>query len=430
MRYYGVPGVSIAVVNDGKLEWAKGYGIREAGATDAVTTETLFQAASISKALAAMAALALVQDGRLDLDENVNLKLKSWLVPENEFTKEHKVTLRRLLSHSAGVNVEDVGSYASYEAVPTLLQALDARPPAESVPIRVESVPGKQFRYSGGGYSVIQQLLTDVAGKPFPVVVQELVFTKIGMVSSTFRQPLPSEMARVAASGHDVMGQPLQGRWYTFPQTAAAGLWTTPSDLARFVIEVQESVHGRSNVVLRQALTKQMMTPQLGGYGLSLWLGGNGKVATFSHPGRNEGFTCMLFAYVEAGQGAVVMTNGDGGNSLFNEILRAVAHEYGWPDYRPRQKAVVPTNAALFGSYVGAYEVAGIRVTITTNGQELYVVAPPVWPQRLTLYPSGKDTFFPLEEDADLTFVRGTEGRIVELRAVASGQTVTAKKVN
>jgi hypothetical protein len=221
----------------------------------------------------------------------------------------------------------------------------------------------------------------------------------------------------------------LKGRWYSFPQAAAAGLWTTPSDLARFAIELQRSYNGGPNALLSIDTTKQMVTPQLGGYGLGVWLAGKEKSATFSHPGKNEGFVCILFAYLETGQGAVVMTNGDGGNGLFNEILRAIAQEYGWPDYRQREKTVVAVNPTVHESYVGEYEISGIRVTISTDGEQLFVQAPPVWPQRVRLYPSGDDKFFLVDEDVDLTFVKDPQGHVAEMRALASGQNVVAKKV-
>jgi CubicO group peptidase (beta-lactamase class C family) len=429
MAFYHVPGVGIAVVNNGALEWARSYGVAAAHETRPVTIDTLFQAASISKPLTATAALALVQDGRLSLDEDVNLKLNSWRVPGNTFTAGHKVTLRALLAHNAGFNIEDVGSYTAGEPLPTVVQALDGLPPAHSPPIRVEAEPGKAFRYSGGGYTVIQQLLIDVTGKPFPDLMQDLVLRRVGMTSSTFRQPLPAEREAAAATGHDVNGEPLPGRWHIFPQAAAAGLWTTPSDLARFAIGMQRSFKGEPNAVLSMAMTKEMMTPSLAGYGFGWWLGGTRTRMSFSHPGKNEGFLCMLFAYLDTGQGAVVMTNGDGGNALFNEILRAISHEYGWPDYQQREKTAVAGNPAAYPSYIGEYEVNGTHLTISQRGQDLFVQAPPAWPQPLKLYPAGDDQFFLVDEDVDLSFAKDTEGRVVEMRARAGGQNGVAKKV-
>ena len=177
-------------------------------------------------------------------------------------------------------------------------------------------------------------------------------------------------------------------------------------------------------------MTKTMLTKGLGGYALGLFVGGDEKRTNFAHAGQNEGFTCILFGYVEAGQGAVIMTNGDGGSGLFNEILRAVAREYGWPDYRPLEKAVVASNPVPYGSYVGEYEISGIRATISTDGQRLFVIAPPVWPRRLTLYPESGDRFFPLEQDVDLRFVKDAQGHVTAMEAVANGQTMTAKRVN
>jgi CubicO group peptidase (beta-lactamase class C family) len=429
MAYYRVPGVSIAIVNNGKIEWAKGYGVLEARGTNAVTALTLFQAASISKPLAAMAALSLVQAGNLNLDENVNLKLKSWQVPDNEFTRDQKVTLRRLLNHSAGLNVEDVGSYAADEPLPTLAQALDGVKPAHSPPIRVDVVPGTKWRYSGGGYSVVQQLLIDVTDKPFAELMQELVLRRIGMTHSTFDEPLPHNLEAMAATGHDMNGKPLKGRWHIFPQAAAAGLWTTPTDLAQFAIELQKSYDGRSNRVLSVDMTREMLRKQVGGYGLGLWLGGKEKITNFSHAGQNEGYTCILVDYLDTGKGAVIMTNGDRGSGLFNEILRAIAREYGWPDYQPMEKTVADVDPALYRSYVGDYDANGILTTITTDGQQLFALASPLGPEPLRLYPSADDRFFLLQQDVDLAFVKDTQGHVTEMRATANGQEMTARKV-
>src|SRR5688572_27074372 len=135
MRHYKVPGVSIAVIDSFRIAWARGYGVRETGGTSSITTETLFQAASISKPIAAVAALRLVQKGKLDLDEDVNVKLRSWKVPENAFTLARPVTLRRLLSHGAGLTVHGFRGYTSSAPVPTVLQVLDGHSPANSAAI-------------------------------------------------------------------------------------------------------------------------------------------------------------------------------------------------------------------------------------------------------------------------------------------------------
>ena len=329
MRHYHVPGVSIAVVNGGRIEWARGYGELQAGNGRKVDSETLFQAASISKPVAALTAMRLVEMGKLSLDEDVNVKLRSWKVPENEFTKTEKVTLRRLLSHTAGVTVHGFRGYAANEPVPTLLQALDGVKPANSPAIRVDIVPGTQWRYSGGGYVIVQELIEDVTGKPFEDVANELVLRPLGMTRSAYQQPLSDALASNAAHAHDSDGKPIEGRWHTYPERTAAGLWTTPSNLARVILAMQ-----RPGKAIQPKSADVMLTVVRDNYGLGFGVGRADGARSFAHGGANEGFRCTLFGYRDTGRGAVVMTNGDQGGELAAEVLRAISAEYGWPDYR------------------------------------------------------------------------------------------------
>lgn len=379
MRHYKVPGVTIAVIDSFRIAWARGYGVREAGGTSPVTTETLFQAASISKPVAALAALRLVQEGKLDLDEDVNLKLTSWKVPENDFTIVQPVTLRRLLSHGAGLTVHGFPGYASNARVPTVLQVLEGQSPANTAAIRADTVPGARWRYSGGGYTVMQQLLEDVTGKSFPDVMRTLVLTPLGMSRSTYEQPLPSTLIGNAASGHRSDGTIVQGRWYTHPEMAAAGLWTTPSDVARYAIEVQLAAAGRSNKVLSQPTAAQILTRQTGTHGLGPGLGGEGHDASFSHGGANQGFRAYFIAFRERGQGAVVMTNADGGGALASEIVRALAEEYDWPSSRPVEKTAVDVALETLSSVAGRYALEAqpsMVITITVDSGRVIVDVP------------------------------------------------------
>ncbi len=418
MAKYKVPGVSIAVINDGKLEWAKGYGVTEAGGATPVTPikpDTLFQAASISKPVAALAALALVEQGKLSLDENVNAKLKSWQVPDNEFTKEQKVTLRRLLSHNAGLTVHGFRGYASDETVPTVTQILNGEKPANSAAVRVDVLPGSRWRYAGGGYTVMQQLLVDVTGKPFPQLVRELVLDQVGMKLSGYEQPLPEARTSQAAIGHRTTGLAVKGKWHTYPEMAAAGLWTTPSDLARFAIELQQAYAGKSSKVISQAMVKQLLTKQAGDYGLGLGVAGEGKTFTFSHGGSNEGFKCMLIAFAETGQGAVVMTNGDQGSRLGDELLRAIAKEYGWAARQAAERESVRVETAIYADYAGEYEFrpGQTRKIVQENGKLFIVPGPNA---RFELFPASPTRYF-IESDPNVwhQFNRNAEGKVSEL---------------
>lgn len=422
MRFYNVPGVSVAVINGGAVEWARGYGVLEAGGSEPVTPHTRFQAASISKPIAAMAVLRIVEAGFLALDEDVNAKLRSWKVPENEFTKQEKVTLRRVLSHSAGLTVHGFAGYEAGGPMPTLVQVLDGVKPANSAPIRVDVVPGSLWRYSGGGYTVLQQMLIDMARRPFPVIVRDGVLGPIGMTDSSYDQPWPESLRGQAASGHTANGKVIPGRYHTYPELAAAGLWTTPTDLARFALAIQQAAAGKSEL-LSQATAKQMLTVQKGAYGLGLSLDGSGPIARFSHGGSNAGFQCLMVAYVETGQGAVVMTNGDRGAMLAQEIVRAIAAEYGWRDYPgTREKTVAQVDPTIYKAYVGRYEYAPGRVIgIRVEGNMLMATDGRPDERGVELLPESPSKFFQPVQALEFEFVRGPGGEVTHM--IVNGST-------
>ncbi len=329
MEHYHTPGVSIAVINDGRVEWAHGFGVTESGSTNPVTDTTLFQAASISKPIFALGVMRLVEEGKLNLDNDVNDYLKSWKVPPNVSGQPH-VTLRQILGHTAGFTIHGFAGYTTTEPLPSLVDILDGRPPAHSSPIRVMLTPGSQYRYSGGGVEVAQQLVMDVTGKPFPQFMQTTVLTPLGMSCSTYEQPLAKEWESRAASGHTTNGTVIAGHWHVYPEMAAAGLWTTPSDLARAGIDLQHALAGKSGTLLPQSAIAEMMKPGLGQVGISFFITGNGDTARFSHNGANAGFRCQMAFCEHRGLGCVIMTNGDGADALLGEIERAIAHEYAW----------------------------------------------------------------------------------------------------
>jgi CubicO group peptidase (beta-lactamase class C family) len=365
MEVYKVPGLSVAVVDNFKIVWAKAYGVTEAGGATPVTTKTLFQAGSISKPVAATGALYLVEHGKLSLDEDVNRKLVSWKVPENEFTKDQKVTLRRLMSHSAGLSVHGFPGYAVDEPVPTLVQIFNGEKPANTAPIRVDLVPGTKSRYSGGGITIEQQLVIDVTGEPFPKFMRETVLDKIGMLDSTYEQPLPAGRAVLAASGTYADGKVVRGKWHIYPEMAAAGLWTTPSDLAQFAIEIALSKQGKANHVLSQAMTQQMLTPQIDRIGLGFFLGDKNNPGQFGHGGADEGFQAMLTMFSDSGHGIAVMANSDNGIAVANYLIKSVAKEYAWNNTPEKEPAadVLMLIADLRGTQVALERYASIKKT-------------------------------------------------------------------
>ncbi|MCP3063484.1 serine hydrolase [Myxococcus sp. K38C18041901] len=333
MELYKVPGLSLAVFDQGKLVWAKGYGVKQAGGTEPVTIDTLFQAASISKPVTAMAAMHHAEKNKWSLDENVNDKLVSWKLPDNDFTKEQKVTLRRLLSHTAGTTVHGFGGYAVDAPLPTTQQILDGEKPANTSAVRVDTVPGTITRYSGGGTTIVQQFLADQLKKPFPQIMKETVLTPLGMKDSTFEQPLPASLAPRAATGTHPDGKSVQGGWHVYPEMAPAGLWTTPSDLARAALEMSKATKGQSKRVVSQAMAKQMLTRQPESEAFGIGFMRNPGQGWFGHGGANEGYRAVMVAFAESGSGIVVMTNSDNGSRLFERLVASAISVYGWKGY-------------------------------------------------------------------------------------------------
>lgn len=422
MNRWNVPGASIAVIDGGALEWARGYGLLEAGDADSVTKRTRFQAASISKPVAAFAALRLVEDGTLILDAPVNRQLQRWTIPSNAFTRDTSVTLRGLLSHTAGMTVSGFPGYPAGDSIPSLVQVLNGTPPANTPPIRVNARPGATMRYSGGGYTVMQQQLIDATGRPFPALMDSLVLNPLQMVRSTFQQPLLDAFAPGAASAHTRNGTPVDGRWHTYPELAAAGLWTTAPDLARFAIQLYSAYEGRSGL-LPQDLARTMMTPVHDGYGLGVSINGRGDSLYVSHSGGNRGYRCLMIMHPTTGDGAVVLTNGYGGSVLTREIMRAIAYAYDWPGSRwdVQSKPVVDLRPDQLDRYAGTYvseEGSDVTVRVTDRG---LVATVPVIGDDLLLRPLSNERFFTTEFNAEVAFPSGSSGAVDSVEVYLNG---------
>lgn len=353
MTRLNVPGVSVAVIRGGKIAWAKGYGVTHANGAP-VTPQTLFQAASISKPVAAMAALKMVEAGQLELDADINTVLTSWKLPPGP--AKRPATLRQLLSHTAGTTVSGFRGYAAGAQVPTLQQVLEGAAPANSGPIRIEGMPGDAWNYSGGGYTVVQQAMIDRSGRPFDALMEETVLKPLGMSDSSFAQPLPGALQARAALPHAENGKPTTGGAHTYPELAAAGMWTTPTDLAKFALALQRGAGGADGV-LSPTMTRTMLRPVMNNYALGLQIDGKAPQHAFSHGGSNMGYQNTLYAYVARGDGAVVMTNGDAGAQLAQSVIRAIAAEYRWPSYQTVMRKAIALPAATRTKLAGRYEI-------------------------------------------------------------------------
>ncbi len=364
LRELGIPGVSIAVVINGELDWAKGYGMADSSENRTVDSNTLFLAGSISKPVAAVRALQLYEQGILDIDENVNTYLTSWKLPENEFTVKEKVTTRRMLNHTAGLTVWGFPGYDKGDTIPTVPEVLDGKGNTDSV--RVYKEPGESWQYSGGGYTIMQLMITDLEKQSFPELMETHVLSPLGMEVSTFKNPLPGNLHHLAATGYRRNGSEVEGKWPIYPEMAAAGLWTTPTELIKYPVEIQQILLSGEDGLLKKETVDQMLTPGMNNHGL----GPTVSELTFGHNGADEGFRAGLVAWKESADAVVIMVNSDNGSIMF-EILLAIAEEYNLKGIEPNRKRVAEMSETKLSSFEGTYamnEFGETKIRIMDRG--------------------------------------------------------------
>jgi CubicO group peptidase (beta-lactamase class C family) len=334
MEFYNVHGLSIAVIKNYKMIWAKGYGFADTSDSRPVTVETLFQAASISKSLNALGLLKLVNRKKIDLEKDINIYLRSWKFPYDTAKTHNKpITLMHLLSHSGGLNVHGFPGYTWSDQLPSDADILDGKKPAKTSAVRSEFEPGIKFKYSGGGTVITKQLITDITGESYDEYMRTEVLEPLGMARSFFTQPPPPGAFPNLATAYHLSGSPVAGKFLIYPEQAPDGLWTTPSDLAKFIIEVQLSLVGKSNKLLSRELTRTMLKPHIENAGLGVFIEGKENQKYFTHSGINEGFRCLFYGSFEGGNGVVIMVN-SGNRSIILEVLDSVAKVYNWKGFK------------------------------------------------------------------------------------------------
>lgn len=428
MAHHKVAGLAVAVINNFKIEWAKGYGVIEAGKPEPVDEQTLFQAGSISKPVAAMGALKLVERGLLSLDTPVNDTLKSWQLGENDFTTRQPVTLRLLLMHTAGTTVHGFPGYNRSLPLPATVQVLSGEPPVNTPKVAVNILPGSKWRYSGGGITVAQLMVMDVTGKPFAEFMRETVLDPIGMTRSTYEQPLPESLHANAARGHNSQGKLIDGGWNNYPELAAAGLWTTPVDLAKFAIELMLERKGESQKVLSRESAVLMTTGNKDHWGIGIVATGEGEAFRIAHGGSNAGFKCDLVAYPETGKGVAIMTNGDAGPRVAADLTRAVAREDGWADRLPIELDPLELDEKILTGYLGRYRMDSdtLVYTVSLDGGKLWIKVPAQ--PRTELLPKSATEFLVRDSATLVRFVEGEDGAVAGIRFGDEADQPLAKK--
>jgi CubicO group peptidase (beta-lactamase class C family) len=406
LRMLNIPGISIAVVVDGELAWARGYGMADSAANKPVTPETLFLAGSISKPVAALAALNMVEEGRLSLDENVNTRLVSWKLPDNEFTVDEKVTLRRILNHTAGLTVWGFPGYDKGDTIPSVIDVLDGNGNTDSV--RVYKKPGESWMYSGGGYTIMQLLMTDVDRKSFPSIMAERVLTPLGMDKSTYENPLPAVYHTLAATGYRANGREVEGKWPIYPEMAAAGLWTTPSQLIRYAQGIHSIYLKNKKGIISKALTLEMLSPGMNNHGLGPGIGK--EEIWWGHGGADEGFRARLVAWKDQAHAIVVMVNSDNG-SIIDEVFLAIANAYGWPGIEPTSKKVISLDPAIGKEIAGDWEIERVGQASVTHEDGRLVITGSFSDKPIVLLAENDSTFFDRTNGQAIIFSK-TNGKI------------------
>src|SRR5688572_8649129 len=418
MAHYKVPGLSIAVVKDYQLDWAKGYGEADVSEHRKVTEETVFQAASISKSLNAVGLLKLAQDGKIDLSSDINNYLTAWKFPYDDASKGKKISVANLLSHTAGLSVHGFRGYGSYEPIPTVVDIMDGKSPANSDAIRSMFEPGLRVQYSGGGTTISQLIVTDITHTPYDVFMSTNVLTPLSMDNSFFTQPPPQSKRSVLATAYHGDGSEVKGKFHVYPEQAAAGLWTNPTDLSKYIIETQLSMEGKSAKVLNQSFTNTRLTPYLEQAGLGIFIRKIGNNDYFEHGGANEGFRCIYMGSMKGGNGIVVMVNSDNG-LILQEVVNSVFSVYGWDEFKPVTKKIVALTPQQWKSLEGLYELESdknVHLQFTSENDKL--ILKQSWDgKEITFEAESEVEFFCRDFDFPLKFTKNERGEATKVLA-------------
>lgn len=419
MKFYHANGVSIAVIKDYKIEWAKGYGWADSLEQKPVTTKTLFQAGSNSKSINAVGVLNLVQEGKLNLNADINDYLKTWKFPYDSLSKGKKITIANLLSHTGGITVHGFAGYENGDKIPTITQILNGQKPANSEAIRSMYEPSLKYEYSGGGTTISQLIIEDVTGKPYDEYMWENVLKPLGMTNSSYTQLPLSVKQNLLATGYYNDGKAVKGKYHIYPEQAAAGLWTNPTDLAKYVIETQLSLQGKSQKVLSKEMTKVRLTPYIDDRAaLGVFIINKNGVKNFEHGGVDEGFVSQYIGTLEGGNGVVVMTN-TYNTALFDEIIRSVSLTYDWKNaYTPDIKKEIHMKGEDLQPYLGKYGSGDFIWSIIKKENDIYLSINDnqywgtcMWKIHFT----NENNFFITEKNSEFLFVRDTLGKITAL---------------
>jgi CubicO group peptidase (beta-lactamase class C family) len=408
MPFYRVPGVAVAVMDRNAIEWSREYGVCDLRTGEPVAQNTVFQVGALGQPVTAAAVLELVKDGKLDIDTDVNARLHSWRVPRNALAEKSNITLRSLLTHTAGFPISPLPGYSRDRTAPSLIDLLNGRDAASALALTPDAPPGQEVRPSEIGFAVLQQIVADTASEPFPTFVKERIFGPLGMKFSTFAMPIPETGGNRPATGHTRDGKAIEGKWLNYP---GDGLWTNPSEFLSFAAAVMQTAMGSGQHLLSAELARSMLTRQFGNAGFGFAIDGQGTDIRIHLRGHTRGYTGSLDIYPYKGQGAVIMTNSDNGIFITEEILRAMAAAYEWPDFKPVEHAVYRLDPSNYRTYIGRYQVMP-DYFLDVTFEDYYLVVRPTGQAPTKFYVESQTFFFSVDPYIRIQFLSDDRGRV------------------
>ena len=428
IQYFRVPGVSIAVIDNYEIAWAKGYGNKQLGMVDPVSPETLFQAGTLTMALTAAGVLKAVDSGLIDLDGDIDAYLENWSIRTQSDAGAGRITPLSLLMHTAGISDQTFAGYPEGQELPDLTAILNGEKPA-STPLIWRRWPiGNEPRFSQAGYLILQKIIADTSGLDFVSFINTNILSPAEMGLSLIAAQLAEDIRFQAASGHLREGQPLEGKWKGHPELAVSGLWTTASDLARFALTLISDARGLTSTLLSPASARRMLTPQLYNQGIAFTVDDSGDNLNFHLRGSADGFRGFLVAYPATGRGAVILTNSDNGQYLIEEILRALAAAYEWPHFKQQEKTLLRLDPSAYDQYVGRYEVNPDYI-LTITHEDYYLIIQPTGQAPTRFYVENPTLFFSTSPYIQIQFFKDAAGNVDSLILRQAGNDIEAKKV-
>jgi CubicO group peptidase (beta-lactamase class C family) len=354
MDFFNTPAFSVAVINDGRIDWTAAYGVKDITAKEKANCTSLFQTASISKPVTMLASLKMAESKFIDLDKGINSYLLNFQLSEGKQSNRNHVTFRNLLTHTSGVMSGGYSGYTREEKLPSTIDILMGSEGVNSPKVSVVAEPNSQLMYSGGGYTLVQAALEDTFQQPFEVLMQQWVLSKLAMSHSGFSQPLPEAKHAQVAKGHDYYGNLIVDGWHNYPEKAAAGLWSTPYDMALFLIEIGKGYKGESRI-FSQGLIKSMLKKPIENHAYGFRLKSIDEELSITHFGANKGYRAGITYHLNSGDGAVYFSNSAQGLDLGLEFLQTVAKYYQWPSFNRKEKEKVAITASNMNLFTGKY---------------------------------------------------------------------------